>query len=214
MRPLVLLCLLFLGSCDNRRISRDREARLQPVISFMDNFLQEHHRLPTQNEFSTGTRSLGNMLVLRDRTNKYAASKGAKSETDYMVGIWRADWYHYYKSWDRSFLDGSDEVFSGPTKDAQTDTRVLQIALKLYQTQRGELPTLPPAAGTAMIYARGPQQNVDIHGLRPERVSAAGEYLDPWQHPFIFRAAGDRFVVLSLGPDGQFETADDISSED
>ena len=54
---------------------------------------------------------MDNMLILHDRTNKYAASKGAKSETDYMVGIWRADWFHYYKSWDQSFLNGSDERF-------------------------------------------------------------------------------------------------------
>lgn len=51
------------------------------------------------------------MLVLLDRSNKYAASKGAKEVNDFMVGIWRADWYHYYKSWDKQFLNGYDEDF-------------------------------------------------------------------------------------------------------
>lgn len=66
-------------------------------------------RLPTEGEFRAGTAAMDQMLILRDRTNKYAASKGAKTETDYMVGIWRTDWYHYYKSWDKSFLNASDE---------------------------------------------------------------------------------------------------------
>jgi hypothetical protein len=179
----------------------------------MDSFLQEHNRLPTKKEFRAGTRSIDGMLVLRDRTDKYAASKGAKSETDYMVGIWRADWYHYYKSWDRSFLNGSDERFSGPTQDAKTDARAIRVALKVYKIQCEALPNMPSTAGTATVYASGPEQNVEFRDLRPQRVSSAGEFLDPWQHPFIFRAAGNDFVVLSRGPDGRLGTADDISSE-
>jgi hypothetical protein len=118
MRYLFLVCLLFLSSCGKNpsspisnpdRISTDREAKLQPVIRYMDAFIKEHQRLPTQDEFRVDTEKMAWMLVLKDRTDKYAASKGAKSETDYMVGCWRADWYHYYKSWDKSFLNGSDE---------------------------------------------------------------------------------------------------------
>ena len=52
---------------------------------------------------------MGGGLVLRDRTSKYATSKGAKTETDYMVGTWSGESFYYYKSWDRSFLPGSDE---------------------------------------------------------------------------------------------------------
>ena len=108
MRYLLLVCLLCLSSCGDR-ISRDREARLQPVIRYMDTFIKEHHRLPTEDEFRVGTKGMDTMLILRDHTDKYAASNGAKSETDYMVGCWRVDWHHYYKSWDKSFLNGSDE---------------------------------------------------------------------------------------------------------
>src|SRR5204862_312786 len=92
--PSLLVCLLCFCSCGDR-IGRDREARLQPVIQYMDAFVKEHHRLPTQDEFQVGTKVMDRMLILRDRTDKYAASKGAKSETDYMVGCWRADWFHY-----------------------------------------------------------------------------------------------------------------------
>jgi hypothetical protein len=97
-----------LCSCDNR-ISEDREARLQPVIKYVDGFIKEHHRLPTKDEFETNTAKIDPMLTFKDRSDKYAAKKGAKTELDYMVGIWRADWYHYYKSWDKTFLNGSDE---------------------------------------------------------------------------------------------------------
>jgi hypothetical protein len=109
MRYLPLVCMLCLFSCGEDRISQEREARLQPVIRYMDAFIKKHHRLPTQDEFRADTHGMDTMLVLKDHTDKYAVSKGAKSETDYMVGCWRADWYHYYKSWDNSFLNGSDE---------------------------------------------------------------------------------------------------------
>jgi hypothetical protein len=110
MRYLLLLGLVCLCSCDaGDTIGREREARLQPVIRYMDTFIKEYHRLPTQDEFQAGTKGMDRILVLKDHTDKYAAGKGAKSEMDYMVGCWRADWFHYYKSWDKSFLNGSDE---------------------------------------------------------------------------------------------------------
>src|SRR5438105_2838279 len=108
MRYLPLVFLLCLCSCGDR-ISRDREARLQPVIRYTDAFIKEHHRLPTQDEFRADTAKMDSMLILKDRTDKYAARQGAKAELDYMVGTWRADWYHYYKSWDKKFLNGADE---------------------------------------------------------------------------------------------------------
>jgi hypothetical protein len=117
MRYLPLLVLLFLTSCDNRtsavsgpdRISQDREAKLKPVIAYVDGFIKDHNRVPTAEEFRAATASMDQILILRNRTDPYAASKGARTDLDYMVGIWRADWFHYYKSWDRSFLNGSDE---------------------------------------------------------------------------------------------------------
>ena len=32
-------------------------------------------------------------------------------DLDYMVGIWRGERYHYYKSWDKRFLNVSEEPF-------------------------------------------------------------------------------------------------------
>ncbi len=112
MKCCLLLSILSLCSCTNARITRDREARLRPVIEYIDAYINKHRELPSEKEFRSATMGMEVSLVLRDRNHKYAASNGAKTDKDYMVGIWRADWYHYYKSWDRSFLNGSDEKFA------------------------------------------------------------------------------------------------------
>ena len=90
---------------------------------------------------------------------------------------------------------------------------MLQVALLIYQKKHGELPFTPNPGSSAPVYASGPQQNVYFTDLTPDVVSPAGEFLDPWKHPFTFRLVGDRIVVSSAGPDGRPENADDISSE-
>ena len=97
---------------------------------------------------------------------------------------------------------------------ATADARMLRSALLVYRSQYRSLPALPAAGSTAPVYASGPRQNVDLGGHWREKRSAAGEFLDPWKHPFVFRVTGDSFTVLSGGPDGRLATADDISSDD
>ena len=75
----------------------------------MDTFIGDHHRLPTQEEFYAADHFAKARFVLLDCSSLYAARKGARAETDYMVGGWGSDWFYYYKSWDHSFLEGSDE---------------------------------------------------------------------------------------------------------
>ena len=107
MKPLLLL----LCSCAPDK-DPSLEAKLRPIIAYVDAFVGEHHRLPAQAEFHPGdeqTRLAG--FVLLDRSNAYAASKGARAENDYMVGVWNGDFFYYYKSWDHSFIPGADEDF-------------------------------------------------------------------------------------------------------
>lgn len=85
------------------------ESKLQPVIQYMEDFIKQNGRLPTDTEFHKDADKLAWMVVLRDRSNSYASLHGAKSELDYMVGIWSSEWFYYYKSWDRGFLNASDE---------------------------------------------------------------------------------------------------------
>jgi len=108
--PLLLLAALFgLSGCGDGRISADRERKLQPVIQFVDSFIKKNGRLPTDSEFHQAADQMAWMVVLRDKHYPYAASKGATNDLDYMAGIWRTDWYHHYKSWDKKFLNASDE---------------------------------------------------------------------------------------------------------
>jgi hypothetical protein len=112
MRWLPLALLFLCIGCSNERITKDREARLKPVIEYVTAFVKEKGRLPSSEEFRAAADKMESIpLVLYDRSFPYAASKGARTETDFMIGIWRADWFHYYKSWDHQFLNGSDEKF-------------------------------------------------------------------------------------------------------
>src|SRR4051794_5646332 len=112
MRFIAMAIGLLLCSCGKDRNSREREAELRPVIQYVDAFIGTSHRLPTDQEFQEAARKHGwngTALVIRDKAYPYAASHGAKSNLDYMAGAWRADWYHYYKSWDKQFINASDE---------------------------------------------------------------------------------------------------------
>ncbi len=97
---------------------------------------------------------------------------------------------------------------------ATGQARMLRFALGDYERKCGTLSSKPAPESSGTIYATGPRQNVKFRDLRPDAVSPAGEYLDPWRHPFVFRVSGDDYLVLSAGPDGRLGTADDISSDD
>jgi len=111
---LFLGAVLLLGDCDRGASLRDpdheRERRLKPAIAFVEKTIETKGRLPNRNEFTRWEESQsGWIYTLWDRTDEYAARKGATNANDYMVGVWRADWFHYYRSWDGRYLDASDE---------------------------------------------------------------------------------------------------------
>jgi hypothetical protein len=101
----------------------------------------------------------------------------------------------------------------GRREYAKASARGLRVALRIYEMRHGPLRYMPPHGTTAGVYASGPEQNVEVSDARPENLSSAGEVLDPWKHPFVFRVTGNSFTVLSGGPDGRLATADDISSD-
>jgi hypothetical protein len=109
MKLIAIAFALLLCCCGKDRISSEHETALKPVIKFVDEFIAKNHRLPTDHEFHETADKMAWMVVLRDNSYPYAASHGATSKLDYMVGSWRADWYHYYKSWDKQFINASDE---------------------------------------------------------------------------------------------------------
>jgi hypothetical protein len=213
LAPLIYTIILEVTGMD--RISRDSEHKLRPIIQYVEDFRKDTGRLPTDEEFHRTADSMAWMVVLRTKEDSYAARNGAKTSLDYMVGIWRADWYHYYKSWDHEFMSAADEMddlWNG-RGEAQADARMLSIGLIIYQRKHRKPPFILVDGNSASVYASGSQQNVFYDDIPPDKISPAGEFLDPWKHPFTFRIVSDKIVVSSAGPDGRRETADDISSE-
>lgn len=43
-------------------------------------------------------------------------------------------------------------------------------------------------------------------------IQSTNTFLDVWGHRFRYKARGDTYVITSAGPDGKFDTADDISN--
>ena len=85
-------------------------SRLAPGIAYIDQYIDQHDKLPTQREFQTWAEKSGaHMLIIWDRNHEYAAKHGAKTETDYMLGTWMSEWYFYYKSWDGNYVYAQDE---------------------------------------------------------------------------------------------------------
>jgi hypothetical protein len=98
---------------DNDQMARQR---LTPAIEFVEQFLAEHKRIPTEAEFYAWNKDVlknkwkrHHHYAFRDRSHPYAVSKGAKGPNDYMVGYWRSEWHLYYRSWDKTYFDAHDE---------------------------------------------------------------------------------------------------------
>jgi general secretion pathway protein G len=92
---------------------------------------------------------------------------------------------------------------------AKQEISTLAGALDLYEQDNGAYPT--PEQGLQALRA-APGNTTNWHG----------PYLnhdvdkDPWEHPYIYRCPGSQntsgFDILSMGPDGQEGTADDITN--
>jgi general secretion pathway protein G len=102
--------------------------------------------------------------------------------------------------------------FAGRTEQAKNTAAVTQIstfktALGAYEVDTGSYPSTQ-AGLRALVVAPS-----DVSGWR-------GPYLesdvpaDPWQHPYVYEYPGklnpSGYDIISMGPDGQQGTADDI----
>jgi len=72
-------------------------------------------------------------------------------------------------------------------KTAKSDIRVVQSAATLYLADNTDCPS------------------IDQLGL-----SRGARTKDPWDHDFIIKCEGDEPIVISVGPDGEEGTEDDI----
>jgi hypothetical protein len=54
---------------------------------------------------------------------------------------------------------------------------------------------------------------VTLAGLEQDLQIPPGEMQDGWGTPFRYEPRADRYLIVSAGPDRQFDTADDLSKE-
>ena len=94
---------------------------------------------------------------------------------------------------------------------AQSDIESLIVALRMYQTYTGDLPTTEQ--GLQALVQKPTIEPLPRH-WRAQVDAPLGA--DPWGRPFVYRHAADdlsgKFDLFSLGPDG-VESADDIRKD-
>jgi hypothetical protein len=101
--------------------------------------------------------------------------------------------------------------------------------LAIAGTVIGGLGTLLLVVAVAVVVGRGPEKVVtdlaifgasleikaykDQHGELPddeEGERLLGDMADGWERPLRYRRDGGTFEIVSAGPDGEFDTADDL----
>lgn len=92
---------------------------------------------------------------------------------------------------------------------AKQEISTLEGALNLYEQDNTTFPTAEQGLSALRV---APGNATGWHGpyLTHDVIN------DPWDHPYIYRCPGshnpDSFDILSMGPDGQEGTADDIAN--
>ena len=81
-------------------------------------------------------------------------------------------------------------------KKARAELDEIARALEAFRAERG-------------FYVSSDRHNVLINHLSPRYLSRVIR-LDPWHQPYRYNGAGDHFTIVSMGPDGKENTADDI----
>jgi hypothetical protein len=94
-----------------------------------------------------------------------------------------------------------------PDLTAETTLRLhqLMVSIDLYEHANG---LWPPTLETLLFDAR---HQHEIHSASPFTIPPM--LLDPWGQKIRYLVKGDHYVLLSAGPDGHFETRDDIRTE-
>ena len=104
--------------------------------------------------------------------------------------------------------------FTGRSEQAKETATVTQIAtfktaLGAYEVDTGGYPR--SLAGLLALVV----QPSDVAGWRGPYLESDVP-LDPWQHPYVYEYPGklnpSGFDIISMGPDGQLGTADDIAN--
>jgi len=75
----------------------------------------------------------------------------------------------------------------------------VSVALKCYETDFGRY----PESGNSNLVKAIHLGNIRYPGFTPERLNASGEWLDPWNRPYVYeRLEPGGFRLYSIGPNG------------
>ena len=102
------------------------------------------------------------------------------------------------------FLGCTSDSHKSKRGEAIADIHSLVLAVQMYHMDTGTYPTR--------------ERGLDI--LLSPTISTESPYLnsgtdtdDPWSHRYRYRIENDLPVIDSAGPDGRFDTADDITKD-
>jgi general secretion pathway protein G len=97
-------------------------------------------------------------------------------------------------------------------RQVESDFKSFQSALAMYKLNAGSYPTTQQGLKALVDKPSStpvPRRWVQVMSKLPT---------DPWESPYIYRFPGKKraneFEMISKGPDGQENTADDLSSQD
>lgn len=88
-------------------------------------------------------------------------------------------------------------------KAAKTQISSISNLINVYRLNVGQLPTTLEALST---------QPSDVDPSKWSAVTEKPVPADPWGRPYEFKINGSKFEIRCVGPDGQSNTADDITN--
>ncbi|KAF0244612.1 MAG: hypothetical protein FD180_2374 [Planctomycetota bacterium] len=76
----------------------------------------------------------------------------------------------------------------------------VSVALKCYETDFGRY---PESGNSNLVKAMAGLGKNGFYGFTPDRLNARGEWLDPWNRPYVYeRLESGGFRLYSIGPNG------------
>lgn len=134
------------------------------------------------------------------RSRRWAGSLAACGA---LVALGALAWRH----WDAVDRWMSAAPALSTRSSAAASAHGLQVALKMYEAEFGDLPPAGNAELVRCLSAKSRGGDAPYLSFDPREVSAAGEWLDPWGRPWTWaRPARGRWTLASPGPNGRRET--------
>lgn len=95
----------------------------------------------------------------------------------------------------------------------QAELKDVELALKSFHTEYGALPT---GDTRRIVRALKDDNKNKVRFLDPadRELSAQGDLLDPWDHPYHIFVSGKTFLIRCAGPNGTFDDGTDEKRDD